>query len=88
MAISAIKMMQRNLAAQPSACASRVSVAAELATTSAADNPGRAQRIRSKLLAAARAARSKRHMITTAIRKAATRSFADRASFESANPAV
>ena len=87
MAISAIKMMQRNLAAQPSACASRVSVAAELAATSAADNPGRAQRIRSKLLAAARAARSKRHMITTAIRKAATRSFARRASFESANPA-
>ena len=40
MAISAIKMMQRNLAAQPRACASRVSVAAELAATSAADNPG------------------------------------------------
>lgn len=87
MAISATKMMQRNLAAQPNACPSRVSVAAELAATSAADNPGRAQRIRSKLLAEARAARSKRHMITTAIRKAATRSFASRASFESANPA-
>jgi hypothetical protein len=86
--ISAIKMMQRNLAAQPSACASRVSVAAELAATSAADNPGRAQPIRSRLLAEARAARSKRHMITTAIRKAATHSFAGRASFESANWAV
>jgi hypothetical protein len=40
-AISAIKMTQRNLAAQPCACASSVSAAAELTATSAADNPGR-----------------------------------------------
>jgi len=84
----AIMMMQRNLAAQPRACPSRVPVAAELTATSAADNPGRVQRIRSRLLAEARAARRKRHIITTAIRKVATHSFAGQPSFESANPAV
>lgn len=41
-AIGAIVMMQGNLATRPRACASRVSVAAELAAKNAA-RPGRAQ---------------------------------------------
>ena len=88
MAVSAIKMTQRNLVTQPFAWFIRVAVAAELAAASAANNPARAQRIRSSLLDPARAARRRRQMMVTASSKDTTHNLATAVSREDANPAA